>query len=160
MATWTELEAAAPELARPARLRFTEARVALLGSIRADGAPRISPVEPYFFGGHLIFGSMGWSGKTRDLLRDSRCVLHSPVSSPDGREIEVKIHGDVSECDDRVREECREGWWIKLPPSSARIFTLDIREAVLVGWDPEGGRMEVKSWTPRTGYRMTSRAYP
>jgi predicted pyridoxine 5'-phosphate oxidase superfamily flavin-nucleotide-binding protein len=65
---WRDLEAAAPEIARLGRERFERARVALLGTLRKDGSPRISPVEPYLTQGHLLFGTMSWSLKTRDLL--------------------------------------------------------------------------------------------
>jgi hypothetical protein len=44
---WCDLETAAPEIARLGKERFEPARVALLGTIRKDGSPRISPVEPY-----------------------------------------------------------------------------------------------------------------
>jgi hypothetical protein len=49
-------------------------RVALLGTLRPDGSPRVSPVEPYFAGGELVLGVMAWSGKARDLRRDPRGV--------------------------------------------------------------------------------------
>lgn len=67
--------------------------MALLGTIRTDGSPRISPVEPYLTQGHLLFGAMVWSLKTRDLLRDPRCVLHGAITAPDAGEAEVKLYG-------------------------------------------------------------------
>lgn len=45
---WRELETAAPEIARLGKERLDQAGVALLGTVRKDGSPRISPVEPYF----------------------------------------------------------------------------------------------------------------
>ena len=81
--SWHELEASAPEIARLGKERLIHARVGLLGTLRKDGSPRISPVEPYLSHGHLLFGAMSWSLKTGDLLRDSRCVLHSAVTGPD-----------------------------------------------------------------------------
>jgi hypothetical protein len=80
---WAEFEGAAPEIARLGRERFVRAGVALLGTLRRDGSPRISPVEPHFVSGHLLFAAMSWSVKARDLARDPRCVLHSAVSDPD-----------------------------------------------------------------------------
>jgi hypothetical protein len=44
---WRDLETVAPEIARLGKERFDRARVALLGTLRKDGSPRISPVEPY-----------------------------------------------------------------------------------------------------------------
>jgi hypothetical protein len=88
---WRDLEAAAPEIARLGKERFDRARLALLGTLRKDGSPRISPVEPYLTQGHLLFGAMSWSLKRRDLLRDPRCVLHSAISDPDSGEGELKL---------------------------------------------------------------------
>jgi hypothetical protein len=66
VSSWAEVEAAAPEIARLGRQRLEEARLALLGTLRQDGSPRISPVEPFFSEGHLLFGAMSWSSKTSD----------------------------------------------------------------------------------------------
>jgi hypothetical protein len=71
---WRDLEAAAPGLARLGAERLEETRVALLGTLCMHGSPRISPVEAFQTQGHLLFGAMSWSMKTRDLLRDPRCV--------------------------------------------------------------------------------------
>ena len=51
MASWRDLEQAAPHIARAGRALLDQARVALLGTLRPDGSPRISPVEPYFADG-------------------------------------------------------------------------------------------------------------
>src|SRR5207237_9980532 len=137
---WRALEQAAPELAERGARRLRDARVALLGTLRRDGSPRISPVEPYFSEGHVIFGAMTWSLKTRDLLRDPRCVLHSAVSDPNGGDGELKLYGRVNEADDELRDSCREGWWFTRP-ETATVFALDIEEATFVCWDAEGGEM-------------------
>ena len=42
-----DLELGAPEIADRGLARLNATRVALLGTVRRDGAPRISPVEPY-----------------------------------------------------------------------------------------------------------------
>ena len=80
---WYELERAAPLIAQLGRQRLDQAHVALLGTLRRDGSPRISPVEPYLTQGQLVFGAMSWSLKTRDLSQDPRCVLHSAISGPE-----------------------------------------------------------------------------
>jgi hypothetical protein len=66
--------------------RINTARVALLGTLRSDASPRISPVEPYFVEGQLLVGAMTWSRKAADLRRDPRYVLHSAVTGPDSGE--------------------------------------------------------------------------
>jgi hypothetical protein len=86
---WRDFEAAAPELARLGTERLDGAGVALLGTLRRSGAPRISPIETFRAAGHLRFGVITWSGKAQDLARDPRCAVHSATSSPDAGEGEL-----------------------------------------------------------------------
>jgi hypothetical protein len=157
---WRDLEAAAPEIARAGEERFDRARVALLGTIRKDGSPRISPVEPYLTQGHLLFGAMSWSLKTRDLLRDPRCVLHSAISDPDSAEGEFKLYGRAIEAGEQIRDGCRNGWWTTRPADVASVFALNIDQAAFISWDVEHGEMTVRRWSSQLGYRETSRDYP
>ena len=158
---WAEVEAAAPELARLGKERLDRLRVALLGTLRKDGSPRISPVEPYFVQGHLLFGAMTWSLKARDLLSDPRCVLHSAVTAPDAVESELKLYGRARLVDDRqLRQGSAETWWAERPPDDARVFSLDVEQAALVDWDLEGGEMSVRRWSPEGGVTETTRSYP
>ena len=62
--------------------RLDAVRLAMLGMLRHDGSPRISPVEPYLVEGQLLVGAMAWSAKADDLRRDPRYVLHSVVPDP------------------------------------------------------------------------------
>lgn len=157
---WGSLEARAPEIARLGRERLERARVALLGTVRQDGGPRISPVEPFFAQGHLLFGAMSWSAKTRDLLRDPRCVLHSAVSRPDSGEGELKLYGRAVEAAAAIRDSCVGAWWLERPADAAAVFELEIEQAVFVSWDLEGGHMTVRRLSPRRGVTETTRAYP
>jgi hypothetical protein len=158
---WSEFEAEAPTLARPARARFEATRVGLLGTIRADGSPRISPIEPYFTQNDLLLGAMANSLKARDLARDPRCALHSAISDPDAGEQEFKLYGVVIEVTDKGRREARpDAWWLSHPPDTARVFTLSIDEAASVAWDLEQGRMTVVRWSARSGLEETTRSYP
>jgi hypothetical protein len=157
---WAELEAAAPEIAKLGRERLEQARVALLGTLRADGSPRISPVEPFLSRGHLLFGAMSWSSKTRDLLRDPRCVLHSAVTGPDAGEGELKLYGRAKEADDELRAAPSGGWWLEHPREASTVFALDIEEAVLISWELERGEMTVRSWSRRRGLSEKRRSYP
>ena len=158
--TWRELDAATPVIARLGEQRLNAARVALLGTLRKDGSPRISPVEPYLTHGQLVFGAMSWSLKTRDLLRDPRCVLHSAVSGPDSGEGELKLYGRTTEVDDQIRNGCREAWWAETAAQAASVFRLDIHEATFISWDIERGEMTIRRWSTRHGYRETRRDYP
>ena len=157
---WDELEAAAPELARLGRQRLEDARVALLGTLRRDGAPRISPIEPYLSGGELLFGAMTRSEKTRDLSRDPRCTLHSAVSSPDSGEGELKLLGRAVVADDATRQACEGGWWRTQPEDAATVFALRVEQATFVSWDLDAGRLTIRSWSPAAGYAERRRPYP
>ena len=57
-AIWQDLELGAPKIARLGMDRINTAHVVLLGTLRADTSPRISPVEPYFVQGQLLVGAM------------------------------------------------------------------------------------------------------
>ena len=90
---WRDFEAAAPELARLGRERFERTGVVLVATVRKDGSPRISPVEPYLVLGHLLLGMMWRSRKALDLLREPRCAVHSAVCDPNGSDGEFKLYG-------------------------------------------------------------------
>jgi hypothetical protein len=160
MVGWGGLEAAAPELARLGRERLEQARVAMLATLRRDGSPRISPVEPFWTDGHLLLGSMSWSEKTRDLMRDPRCVLHSAVTGPDSGEGELKLYGRAVEADAEVRDACSEGWWRERPAGAAVVFSLLVERAVFISWDLGHGQMTVRRWSADRGASETTRAYP
>ncbi len=69
--------------------------LALLGTLRRDSSPRISPIEPCIAEGQLLIGVMVWSRKADDLRRDPRYALHSAVTDPDSGEGELKLHGQL-----------------------------------------------------------------
>ena len=158
--TWRELELAAPEIAEQGKTRLDETRVALLATLRRDGSPRISPIEPFFAEGHLLFGAMAWTLKARDLERDPRCTLHSAITGPNEGEPELKLYGRAIEADDVLRAACSTGWWTDQPHEAAHVFSLSIEEAAFVTWDYEGGEMTVRRWSQKTGLKTSRRSYP
>ena len=99
-ATWAEFAEAAPELASLGEAQFARTGLALVGTLRRDGWPRISPVEPFIANGQLYLGMMWRSVKALDLLRDPRCTVHSTVSNRDGTEGEFKVYGQAVEVTD------------------------------------------------------------
>jgi hypothetical protein len=90
---WDGFKHAAPELAALGETRFEAQGVVLLGTLRANGFPRISPVETLFCDGELEIGMMWRSSKALDLLRDPRCVVHSTVTDRRGVEGDFKVYG-------------------------------------------------------------------
>ena len=154
---WREFEAAAPALAQAARARLEGTSIALLGTVRADGSPRISPIEPYFTADHLLFGAMARSAKTRDLERDARCTLHSAISDPNAGEAEFKLYGTATDVDETPPPDA---WWLSYPADMAHVFALDVAEAVWVRWALELGEMTVTRWSAARGLEEQLRAYP
>jgi hypothetical protein len=153
---WGEFAEAAPELATLGAERFERYGVILLGTIRRDGTPRISPVEPYIVDGRLLLGMMWQSHKARDLRRDPRCLVHSVVANRDGKEGEFKMRGRAEEIDD---ESWRERYgdatertidW--RPTGDWHLFAIDIDDAAWVRyaddlarttrWTRDGGVVE------------------
>ena len=60
---WAEFAEHAPELAALAERRFEETRLGLVGTLRKDGSPRISPVEVFFVDEVPLLGMMWRSQK-------------------------------------------------------------------------------------------------
>jgi hypothetical protein len=159
MITWRQLETAAPPIARLATERFDAMRVAMLGTVRGDGSPRISPIEPYLSQGHLLFGAMSWSRKTTDLLRDPRCVLHSAITAPDAGDPEIKLYGRAVEATPEIREGCSSGWW-QTRHDAAVVFVLAIELATSIEWNLHEGQMLIQHWSAANGLTEESRSYP
>jgi hypothetical protein len=157
--SWAALEAGAPELARAGRERFERTRVALLGTIREEGAPRISPVEPFLLRGQLVFGVMA-SPKWNDLRRDPRIVLHSSISDVNGSEGEFKVYGHVVPTDDPAILDEPTAWWASSSRAGHAVFAVEIAEVVLVSWDPDQERMRTSRWSAGAGAREATRTYP
>jgi hypothetical protein len=147
--SWSELERDAPELAALARERL-EGRVAILGTIRADGWPRLDPIEPFFAAGELLIGAGRSSAKARELRRDPRFALHATtaVGDPD-----VKLRGHVTPSTLHV------GWWSDRP-DEADVYALALDEAVAIEWDLPNERMRVRTWTSAGGERVVEKSYP
>jgi hypothetical protein len=150
--SWGALERGAPELARLGAARLG-AGLGLLGTVRADGSPRVSPVGTFFIGGELVVGVMTRSGKARDLRRDPRYALQSPVALPDAGEPELKLAG-------RVEPSDADGGWWEGGRAGADVYRLLVDEAAYVEWEVAAERVRVRRWTPAGGESVAEKAYP
>jgi hypothetical protein len=155
MVSWAEFSDRAPELAALAFERFESTELVLLGTTRADGWPRISPVEYTIVEGDLVIGMMWQSKKALDLLRDSRCVIHSCVSDREGSEGEFKLYGDAVDIQDpalraiyRKTVFARINWEPEEP--NYHLFALDIASAALATFADEHYAL---AWEPTKGLR-------
>ena len=135
--TWEEFQRNDPELAALGRERFDRTGLILLGTLRKNGWPRISPVEVLITDGQLYLGMMWRSRKALDLLRDPRCTVHSTVSDRAGTEGEFKVYGhavDVQDVEARRRygDALYEKIQVRPDESEYHLFAVDIQSAAFV----------------------------
>ncbi len=98
MTSWAEFAKQAPELAAFGQERFQNG-VAYLGTVRADGGPRVHPVTP-IVGEQLFLFMEPTSPKGKDLQRDGRYTLHCGVEDSGGGGGEFYVRGQGSLVDD------------------------------------------------------------
>lgn len=103
MANWTEFAQQAPEFAEFGKARF-QSGVAYLGTLRADGSPRVHPVTP-IIGEQLFLFMEPTSPKGKDLQRDARYTLHCSVEDSSGGGGEFYVRGRATLTDDPLIRE-------------------------------------------------------
>ncbi len=138
---WTQFQQQAPELAGLVFERFKATDLVMLGTLRPNGWPRISPIEWTIYEADLVLGGMWQSKKFLDLERDPRCAIHSTTQNKDGQEGDAKLYGRVVP----YPEERVEGYWQHIfaetgwrADGPAHIYTIDIVEASYVAFDAAG----------------------
>lgn len=103
MTTWKEFSEAAPQIAGIfARRHAATGHLCLLATLRSDGAPRISPIEPRIFEGQLWLVGMPNTTKFRDLARDPRFCLHTATVDAYATEGDAKLWGVVDDVQDKA----------------------------------------------------------
>ena len=162
---WSDFETGVPELGRLARSLIEGAGFVYAGTVRRDGAPRISPVEAHIVRGRLMLVMIAASRKARDLERDTRVTLQSPVRDARDPGAELKLRGRVAEVDEEQRAataeavEAASGW---RPEPSWRFFAVDVEAVAVLVW--EQGEMVLRRWSAGEGLsgpmrlRLDSRA--
>ncbi|HEU0248795.1 MAG TPA: pyridoxamine 5'-phosphate oxidase family protein [Gaiellaceae bacterium] len=141
---WRDLEVGAPALADLARRQFAEAGMAVVGTLRRDGSPRISCVYPCVLDEELYLGMMWRSRKAIDLLRDPRLVLHNAVSTNRGDETEVILRGKAIE---RGDDGLLRRYLAAVPEWGDRrfhLFVVDLESAAIIRY--ESGTQQVSVW--------------
>ncbi len=153
MATWTELVAGAPRVAAVfARRHAATGNLCLLATLRSDGFPRISPIEPRVFEDQLWIVGMADTTKFRDLGRDPRFCLHTATVDTEVSDGDAKLWGVVHDVRDpalhqRFAEALFEETGLDLRGGELSPFYA----AALTGGSAVeiiGGHMEVTIWRP------------
>jgi hypothetical protein len=159
---WEHFADRCPELATLVRERFGRDQLVLVGSLRRDGWPRISPCEVDFASGHLFLGMMWRSRKALDLLRDPRMAVHSVTTNKEGTDGDVKLYGRALEITDpalrdafRAAIQARTNWAPEEP--EFHLFALDVERAAYVVF--EDGTQRTLTWDPVRGLRRRGGAH-
>jgi hypothetical protein len=155
MASWSQIEAEAPELTGLAR-GFLDAHVhKTLATLRRDGSPRISGSEVIFAEGELWLGSMWQSVKALDLRRDPRFALHSVSQDAPAWSGDAKIAGRVEEIEDAERKAAIIG--AKGGPGPSHLFRAEITELAVVRLNESRDKLVIESWHPDRGVTRRER---
>jgi hypothetical protein len=153
MTTWREFTDAAPRIAALfARRHAATGNLCLLATLRSDGYPRISPIEPRIFEDELWLVGMPGTTKFRDLARDPRFCLHTATVDTEVKEGDAKLWGTVRDVPDPA---LHQRWAAALFEETGfdlrgqefdHFYAADLTGASTV--EVGGGHMDVTIWKP------------
>lgn len=143
MTDWKTFAQQASDMATYGKTRF-QSGVAYLGTIRADGSPRVHPVTP-IIGDQLFLFMEPTSPKGKDLQRDARYTLHCAVEDSDGGGGEFYVRGQGKLTDDpHIREQAIAASSYA-PRDRYILFVLSVEFAFMNRYD-ENGNPNPKRW--------------
>jgi hypothetical protein len=154
MSSWDDVKTAAPDLAKRVQDRFEATGLALVATLRRDGSPRISGIEPFFGFGHLWLGMMPCSLKAKDLQRDGRYALHAATADKDMTDGDAKIAGIAFEVvDTHQRTAYSRGFaeqtgYDPNDTGDFHLFRLDVAEVAFLSIATERDAMLIERWSP------------
>jgi len=159
MVAWNQFAAQAPSIAEVfVRRHSATGNLCLLATLRSDGSPRISPMEPRIFEDQLVMAGMPNTTKFRDLGRDPRFCLHTATIDPHVGEGDAKLWALAVNLQDRDLHE-------RFATRLLEEIGMDLRGQV---FDPfyvaditgasslaiEDGQLAITSWRPGEGERV------
>lgn len=153
MTSWKEFTERAPLIAAVFTRRHAAAgNLCMLATLRSDGFPRISPMEPRVFEDQLWIGGMPDTAKFRDLARDPRFCLHTATVDTHVKDGDAKLWGVVRDVRDRaLHQRYAEALYEEIGldlrgQEFDHFYAADLTGAssVQVG----GGHMDVTIWKP------------
>lgn len=134
-ATWAAFAAAAPELAAQVRARFAANLHHIIGTVRPDGAPRLSGTEVTIDEQAVALGMMGGSRKLADVRRDPRVEIHSAPVEDDLAHGDAKLAGRLVE-QERDQPEHPGAGFFQLLLDLVCLVRVDRDELLLTTWRP------------------------
>lgn len=160
MTSWNDVLTEAPDVAGLAQARIEATGLALLATLRSDGSPRISGVEPLFAGGELWLGMMPDSRKGLDLRRDPRLALHNATVDKHVTEGDAKISGRAVETSDPhdvafMRQAFAAATGAPPPEGPMQLFRVDVTEVSTVR--PAGDHLDLAWWQVGKGVTRRER---
>lgn len=163
MTTWNEVAAQVPDLAARVQARFEATGLGLVATLRRDGSPRISGVEPFFGLGEVWLGMMPGSRKAADLQRDGRCALHAATVDKELSEGDAKVSGTavaVTDADTRAAFAGAVAEATGNDPTTFGdfpLFRLDVGDVVMISVARERDALHVEHWSRDAGFTLTRR---
>ncbi len=149
---WSQFRVAATQIGELAQEAFEDQHLAILGTLRRDGWPRISPCEVYFVGDEMLLGMMQESAKVVDLRRNSRITVVNGQENRIPKLGDVKLYGRAREVlDHDLRErfaDAQEALISWRPPDASHVFAVDIDHASYISF---GDRPRLLRWTSELG---------
>lgn len=159
MISWSELTAAAPTIAEVFLRRHAAAgNLCMLATLRADGSPRISPLEPRIFEDRLWIVGMPQTTKFADLARDPRFCLHTATVDTHPVDGDAKLTGYVRHVPDREQQERFAQHLFEQSGPDVRgqafetFYAADLTGASTVTLD--NGHLDITIWTPGSAERV------
>lgn len=144
---WGEFATECPELAALAREWIVDQHILLLGTLRADGSPRISALECDVAGEEFYIGMIWRSAKALDLLRDPRMTVHSLPPGKDNPAGDLKLYGRAVAVEAEHKRAYEKEIFQRLqwrPDEPYHCFALDLESAGFIRFR-DGGR-DVWHW--------------
>ena len=144
MPAWKTFELAEPQMAQWGRERLTSA-VAYLGTVRADGSPRVHPVTPIISDTHLFVFMEPTSPKGKDIERNGHFTLHCSVENNSGGQGEFYVRGKGRRVTDAATRKEAVDAAIYGPADRYILFILEVDFAFQNIY--KDGQPDVKRWS-------------
>ena len=161
MVDWEQFTREAPGIAEVfVRRHSATGNLCMLATLRADGSPRISPMEPRISDGRLVLVGMPNTSKFRDLERDPRFELHTATVDPYVGDGDAKVWGEARNLQDRdfharfTKDLFDESGMDLRAQEFDPFFVGDLAGASSVEF--RDGQLTITTWKPGQGERSAS----
>lgn len=162
--TWSQFRTEAPRTTGVFERRLAATGLGLLATIRADGSPRISPLEPLLAEDRLWLGMMPGSTKALDLRRDPRLCLHTATADKDVVDGDAKVWGTAVPADDDATRAvyaaafaAATGHDLGEMPGGFDLAWVDLTGGSSLELGDDHEHLVITSWTPGSPERLTKR---